>query len=129
MKRTLSNELINQAVKVMAGGVNSPVRAFTAVGGNPLVMDQERGSKLFDVDGQVPAVGAVCFLVGDDRARHVELFGFDGHAVRAYDAALRVRPVLIGFGLAYGKSDLSRAQGERGALRLGFRSVLLGGKR
>ncbi len=39
------------AQKVMVGGVNSPVRAFKAVGGNPLVMARGRGSKLFDVDG------------------------------------------------------------------------------
>ena len=39
------------AQKVMVGGVNSPVRAFKAVGGNPLVMERGRGSKLFDVDG------------------------------------------------------------------------------
>lgn len=39
------------AQKVMVGGVNSPVRAFKAVGGNPLVMERGRGSKLFDVNG------------------------------------------------------------------------------
>ena len=38
------------AQKVMVGGVNSPVRAFKAVGGNPLIMDHGRGSKLFDID-------------------------------------------------------------------------------
>ena len=39
------------ANKVMVGGVNSPVRAFKAVGGNPLVMQRGKGSKLFDVKG------------------------------------------------------------------------------
>ena len=39
------------AQKVMVGGVNSPVRAFKAVGGNPLVMERGHGSKLFDIDG------------------------------------------------------------------------------
>ena len=39
------------AQKVMVGGVNSPVRAFKAVGGNPLVMERGRGSKLFDING------------------------------------------------------------------------------
>jgi len=42
---------IKIAQKVMVGGVNSPVRAFKAVGGNPLVMERGRGSKLFDVNG------------------------------------------------------------------------------
>jgi len=44
-------DLIKISQKVMVGGVNSPVRAFKAVGGNPLVMERGRGSKLFDVDG------------------------------------------------------------------------------
>jgi len=35
----------------MVGGVNSPVRAFKAVGGSPLIMESARASKLFDVDG------------------------------------------------------------------------------
>ncbi len=39
------------AQKVLVGGVNSPVRAFKAVGGNPLLMGQGRGNKLFDIDG------------------------------------------------------------------------------
>ncbi|MDE2027722.1 MAG: glutamate-1-semialdehyde 2,1-aminomutase [Candidatus Omnitrophica bacterium] len=38
--------------KVMVGGVNSPVRAFKAVGGHPLVMDRGRGSKLYDTGGR-----------------------------------------------------------------------------
>jgi glutamate-1-semialdehyde 2,1-aminomutase len=45
---TANNRL---AQKVMVGGVNSPVRAFKAVGGDPLLMQRGRGSKLFDLDG------------------------------------------------------------------------------
>ena len=37
----------------MVGGVNSPVRAFNAVGGCPLIMERSRGAKLIDVDGNV----------------------------------------------------------------------------
>ena len=44
-------DTIKIAQKVMVGGVNSPVRAFNAVGGHPLLMDHGRGSKIFDVDG------------------------------------------------------------------------------
>ncbi len=51
MRTKNSNACIAKARKVMVGGVNSPVRAFNSVGGNPLVMDHGRGSKLFDVDG------------------------------------------------------------------------------
>ena len=40
------------ALKVMVGGVNSPVRAFNAVGGNPLIMERGQGSKLYDIEGR-----------------------------------------------------------------------------
>ena len=42
-----------KAQQVMVGGVNSPVRAFNAVGGNPLIMERGQGSKLYDLDGGV----------------------------------------------------------------------------
>lgn len=51
MKTTLSKKLFTDSRKVLVGGVNSPVRAFNAVGGNPLVMHKGVGSKLYDVDG------------------------------------------------------------------------------
>jgi acetylornithine/succinyldiaminopimelate/putrescine aminotransferase len=35
----------------MPGGVNSPVRAFSSVGGNPIVFDHVKGSRIWDVDG------------------------------------------------------------------------------
>lgn len=46
-----SKALYERAVKLMPGGVNSPVRAFRAVGGEPLFMARGRGSRLTDVDG------------------------------------------------------------------------------
>jgi len=46
-----SHELMERARRVIAGGVNSPVRAFNAVGGNPPVIVRGKGSKLFDADG------------------------------------------------------------------------------
>ncbi len=46
-----SSKIFKAAHKVLVGGVNSPVRAFKAVGGDPLVMDHGQGAKLFDVDG------------------------------------------------------------------------------
>ncbi len=46
-----SNSLFTEAKKYIPGGVNSPVRAFKAVGGNPLFMERGAGSKIFDVDG------------------------------------------------------------------------------
>ena len=36
---------------LLPGGVNSPVRAFKSVGGQPIVFDRVKGSKAWDVDG------------------------------------------------------------------------------
>ncbi|MEW6599522.1 MAG: glutamate-1-semialdehyde 2,1-aminomutase [Nitrospirota bacterium] len=46
-----SNELFKKAKRIIPGGVNSPVRAFKAVGGNPLFIQSAKGSKIYDVDG------------------------------------------------------------------------------
>jgi glutamate-1-semialdehyde 2,1-aminomutase len=51
MLRTRSNELFSRAKTYFPGGVNSPVRAFRSVGGEPFIVDYGRGAFLFDVDG------------------------------------------------------------------------------
>jgi len=51
MQHTKSNELFEQALKRIPGGVNSPVRAFRAVGGNPFFAQSAKGAYLHDVDG------------------------------------------------------------------------------
>ena len=51
MKTEKSLRLYKKAVSLMPGGVNSPVRAFKAVGGNPLFIAKAKGSKIYDVDG------------------------------------------------------------------------------
>jgi glutamate-1-semialdehyde 2,1-aminomutase len=51
MRTERSNELFNEARKIIPGGVNSPVRACKSVGGNPLFIKSAKGSKLFDADG------------------------------------------------------------------------------
>ncbi len=51
MKRDKSQALFEAAQQRLVGGVNSPVRAFKAVGGHPLFMKKAKGSKLTDVDG------------------------------------------------------------------------------
>jgi glutamate-1-semialdehyde 2,1-aminomutase len=51
MKKTISSELYAKAQKVMPGGVNSPVRAFNAVGGEPLFIKSAKGCTITDVDG------------------------------------------------------------------------------
>ncbi len=47
----VSAELYRRAQEVIPGGVNSPVRAFKAVGGNPVFISSALGSCLVDVDG------------------------------------------------------------------------------
>ena len=51
MKYQRSSELFKQAKSVIPGGVNSPVRAFKAVGGNPVFVERAQGAYLYDVDG------------------------------------------------------------------------------
>jgi glutamate-1-semialdehyde 2,1-aminomutase len=46
-----SEQLFEQAVRVIPGGVNSPVRAFNGVGGTPIFIDRAEGAYLVDVDG------------------------------------------------------------------------------
>jgi len=49
---TKSQELFAKAQRLMPGGVNSPVRAFRAVGGEPLFLSNGKGSRIMDVDGR-----------------------------------------------------------------------------
>ena len=51
MTHTKSQQLFQRAQQLMPGGVNSPVRAFRAVGGDPLFIASGKGSRLTDVDG------------------------------------------------------------------------------
>ena len=46
-----SSALFKEAQKVIPGGVNSPVRAFTAVGGEPIFVEKAKGAYLYDADG------------------------------------------------------------------------------
>ena len=50
-KRSESSKLFAQACKILPGGVDSPVRAFGAVGGEPLFIRRARGATIEDVDG------------------------------------------------------------------------------
>jgi len=51
MNITKSISLFQEAQKLLPGGVNSPVRAFRAVGGQPLFIERGEGAYLYDVDG------------------------------------------------------------------------------
>ncbi len=51
MKTAASKKYFSQAQKVIPGGVNSPVRAFGAVGGEPLFIERGKGAYIWDADG------------------------------------------------------------------------------
>ena len=46
-----SHAIFQRALQLMPGGVNSPARAFGAVGGEPIVIERGAGAYLWDVDG------------------------------------------------------------------------------
>jgi glutamate-1-semialdehyde 2,1-aminomutase len=50
-ERKRSREIFKRAEQVLVGGVNSPVRAFRSVGGEPFIVDYGRGQFLYDADG------------------------------------------------------------------------------
>src|SRR3984957_18118257 len=52
MNRVKSEKLFAEALKHIPGGVNSPVRAFRAVGGNPFFVNKAKGAHVWDVDGR-----------------------------------------------------------------------------
>ena len=49
--RAKSEQLFAEALKYIPGGVNSPVRAFRAVGGQPFFVNKAKGARVWDVDG------------------------------------------------------------------------------
>jgi glutamate-1-semialdehyde 2,1-aminomutase len=51
ISRAKSEALFAEALKYIPGGVNSPVRAFRAVGGQPFFVNRARGARVWDVDG------------------------------------------------------------------------------
>src|SRR5260221_13754080 len=51
MQRPRSQEIFGRATDVLVGGVNRPVRAFRAVGGEPIIVDRAAGARLWDADG------------------------------------------------------------------------------
>ncbi len=53
MSTRKSGQLLKRAERIIPGGVNSPVRAFKAVGGRPLFIKKASGSKIYDVDSNV----------------------------------------------------------------------------
>ncbi|RYG55669.1 aminotransferase class III-fold pyridoxal phosphate-dependent enzyme, partial [bacterium] len=51
MTSTASQKFFSQAQQIIPGGVNSPVRAFRSVGGEPRFIERGEGAYFWDVDG------------------------------------------------------------------------------
>src|SRR2546421_10221068 len=51
MQTGRSSELYQRAVRVLPGGVNSPVRAMRSIGRDPLFIEHGEGAEILDVDG------------------------------------------------------------------------------
>jgi glutamate-1-semialdehyde-2,1-aminomutase len=83
LKHPKSEELFARALGVIPGGVNSPVRAFRGVGGNPVFIARGEGSRVVDADGNeyIDYVGSWGpLLLGH---RHPEV-------IRALEEALKI---------------------------------------
>jgi glutamate-1-semialdehyde 2,1-aminomutase len=65
-------QIFKEALTLLPGGVNSPVRAFKSVGGQPIVFDHVKGAYCYDVDGNkyIDYVGswgpAICGHANDE---------------------------------------------------------------
>ena len=68
-----SETLFKRAERVIPGGVNSPVRAFKAVGGNPVFIQKGNGSRIWDVDGRsyIDYIGSWGPLIDGHRSKAV----------------------------------------------------------
>src|SRR5437773_6476750 len=83
MNHSKSEMLFQRAVDKIPGGVNSPVRAFQSVGGQPVFVARGEGSRIFDVDGNryIDYVGSWGpLLLGH---RHPEILAALERALRA----------------------------------------------
>jgi glutamate-1-semialdehyde 2,1-aminomutase len=131
---TGSGELFERARRVIPGGVNSPVRAFGAVGGTPLFAARGQGAYLHDTDGRtlidyVQSWGALLFGHARDEiveaaieaARRGTTFGASTeaevalaeHVARAVPSIEKVRLVSSGTEAAMSAVRLARAATER----------------
>lgn len=83
-----SHIIFDKAQRYIPGGVNSPVRAFKSVGGNPLFITRASGAYLFDVDGNP----------------YVDYVGSWGTAIlgHAHEAVVRAVQEVAAHGLSFG---------------------------
>ncbi len=95
-KRSQSAERFESARAVLVGGVNSPVRAFRAVGGDPVFVERAQGPYIYDVDG----------------IRYVDLVGSWGPAIvgHAHPTVIEAVQRAAEKGLSFGACCASEAE-------------------
>jgi glutamate-1-semialdehyde 2,1-aminomutase len=95
-QRSRSAALFERAQRTLIGGVNSPVRAFRAVGGNPVFVDRVEGPYVYDVDGN----------------RYVDLVGTWGPAIvgHAHPRVLEAVQAAAARGLSFGACCAAEAE-------------------
>ncbi len=93
---TRSRELQQRALRLIPGGVDSPVRAFRAVGGDPPFIERAEGAYLFDVDGN----------------RYIDYFGSWGPMILGHAAPAVIEAVreAAGRSTSFGASTAAEAE-------------------
>ena len=103
-----SRKIFDAARGLMPGGVNSPVRAFHAVGGDPIVFAYGRGPRIFDVDGN-EYIDYVCswgpLILGHAHPAVVEAVQRAGTktVIRTWSRASMIMPEMVG--MTFGVHD------------------------
>src|SRR5215467_6525427 len=100
MKTARSSKMFAKAVKILPGGVDSPVRAFKSVGADPLFIRRASGARLEDVDGNT----FIDYVMSWGPLIH-------GHAPRGLVRSLAAR---VKLGTSYGAPNVLEVElGER----------------
>ena len=148
LNTTESERIFTEAQDLLPGGVNSPVRAFKSVGGQPIVFDRVKGAYAFDADGNKyvdyvgswgPAIengasfGAPCELENTmakaviDRVPCVEMVRFVSSGTEACLSVLRLMRAYTGnekiikfSGCYHGHADSFLVQAGSGVATLGL---------
>ena len=85
--RPRSQQIFRRALDVLVGGVNSPVRAFRAVGGEPIVVDRAAAARLWDADDN-EYIDYVCswgaLILGHAHPKIVEAINYQARRGTSY---------------------------------------------
>src|SRR6267154_1378873 len=131
-ERKRSREIFERAEKVLVGGVNSPVRAFRSVGGEPLIIERGNGQYLYDADGNelldyVCSWGAMIVGHANRAIPFIEKIRFVSSGTEATMSAVRLargvtkRDFIVKFeGCYHGHADSFLSQAGSGLATFGI---------